>query len=206
MAAIIFDFDGTIADTFDYVFDYLAAESGQAAYTPQQRQEFRNMSMVAIARRLGHPWWRMPRLLLRGRKLMARVIKDTSLFKGMREVIEKLHAEGHELFIVSSNNVHNIHAFLHHHNLHTYFLEIYGGIGIFGKAPALRRLMRDQKLEVKDCIYIGDELRDVEAAQSLKMRVVAVGWGFAKHEDLINIKPTKLVDSPTELLDQLQQI
>ena len=35
-------------------------------------------------------------------------------FDGMPEVIRKLHAEGHELFIVTNNTVPNIHKFLHH--------------------------------------------------------------------------------------------
>ena len=137
---------------------------------------------------------------------MNKSMKDIKAFEGMPEIIKKLHAEGHELFIVSTNTVRNVHDFLHHNNLHTYFLEIYGGVSLFGKAPALRKLMKDQHFELQDCIYVGDELRDVEAAQSLKLRVIAVTWGFAKLQDLKDAKPTAIVDNTKSLIDQLQKI
>ena len=112
----------------------------------------------------------------------------------------KLHAEGHELFIVSSNSVKNVRAFLHHHNLHTYFLEIYGGVGMFGKASALRQLLREQHLEAKEAVYIGDELRDVQAAQAIKLPVIAVTWGFARPASLNRLKPTALANSPDDII------
>jgi len=206
MSVIIFDFDGTIADSFDYVFDFLAVGTVAANYDAGQRQSFRGLSMATLARGLGHRWWRLPNLFLKGRRQMQGAIKHVKPFDGMTEVIQKLHAEGHELFIVSSNNVRNIHDFLHTHDLHTYFLEIYGSVGLFGKAPTLRKLMKQQNFEVKDCTFIGDELRDVEAAKSLKMPIIAVSWGFAKRADLKKIHPTVLVDTPAGLLERLQSL
>lgn len=124
----------------------------------------------------------------------------------MAEVIRKLHAEGHELFIVSSNSLHNVRHFLHKNELHTYFLEIYGGVGMFGKAPALRRLLKEQNIELADAIYIGDELRDIEAAQSINLRIIAVTWGFARHRDLENAEPSGLADTPADILRLLEEL
>lgn len=205
MAAVIFDFDGTIADSFDYVVDFLAARAGRQL-TDQQRQELRGRSMVAIARQLGHPWWRLIGLFLKGRRQMAGRINQVETFTGVREVIEKLHAEGHELFIVSSNSVANVHKFLHHYKLHVYFLEVYGGISIFGKAPALRRLLREQNIEKNDAVYIGDELRDVQAAQSIKLRVIGVTWGFARPSDLEALQPTAIARRPNDIIKILEEL
>jgi phosphoglycolate phosphatase len=205
MAAIIFDFDGTIADSFDYVAGFLADEAGIGHLSDTRKQELNGLSMPAMARHLGYSWWRMPGLLFKGRRRMSKVIKRLKPFNGMTEVIEKLHAEGHELFIVSTNSVRNVRAFLHHHGLHTYFLEIYGGVGLFSKASALRKLLRGQNLNSKNAIYIGDELRDVQAAQSLGLRVIAVGWGFARNSDLQTLRPTALVQTPADLLDVLEK-
>lgn len=206
MAAIIFDFDGTIADSFDFVVDFLAAEAGIAKPTDAQRQELRGQSMIAIGRQFNLSWWRLLRSFFRGRRDMQTKMKRVQPFEGMPAVIKKLHAEGHELFMVSSNTVRNLHAFLHDHQLHTYFLEIYGGVGLFSKAPTLRRLLKEQKLEKKDAVYVGDETRDVQAAQSVDMRVVAVTWGFAQPTKLKALKPTAVANNPDELLRVLEEI
>ena len=206
MSAIIFDFDGTIADSFDYVLDFLTVQAGRPLLIGTERSELRNMSMISMARALGHPRRRLPLLFWRGRKIMLVAIEKVEPFDGVGEVIRKLHAEGHELFIVSSNNLANVREFLHRKQLHEYFLEIYGGVGLFGKAPALRKLLREHKLELADSMYIGDEVRDVEAAQSIKMRIIAVMWGFARHIDLKHRSPTALADSPDDIIKIIEEL
>jgi phosphoglycolate phosphatase len=206
MGAIIFDLDGTIADSFIYVSSFLAHEAGITQLSEAQSQSLRGLSMLAMARQLGHPWWRLGRLFLKGRIVMGESINSIEAFPGMADTIRKLHAEGHELFILSSNNLHNVHRFLNRHKLQTYFLEIYGGVGLFGKAPALRRLIKEHNLILEDCVYVGDELRDVEAAQSIGLRIIAVSWGFAKVADLTAAKPTRIAATPQDIVSILEEL
>jgi len=137
---------------------------------------------------------------------MGRSITHVKPFDGMPEIIRKLHAEGHELFIVTSNNLRNVHAFLHHHQLHTYFLKVYASVSLFGKAGALRRLLKEQKLPFDDALYIGDEIRDIQAAESIKLRVIAVTWGFASLSDLKSAKPVAIVSRPADLLRAIEEL
>lgn len=205
MATIIFDFDGTIADSFDYVVDMLSKGRTVAPLTPDERAELHGMSMGAIGRHFGLSWPRIFWRFVRGRRSLREGVRDMKPFAGMPELIKKLHGEGHELFVVSSNSLRNIRAFLHHYELHTYFLETYGGVAFFGKAPILRKLLRSNNLDLKDSVYIGDETRDVLAANSIKMRVVAVSWGFARLSDLEAKKPTAIAHSSDELLSLLEE-
>jgi phosphoglycolate phosphatase len=205
MAAIIFDFDGTIADSFDYIAGFLAAEAGHPLNI-EQVEALRGQSMASIGRQFGHPWLRLIKLFFKGRRQMHKVINKVKPFEGMQDVIEKLHAEGHELFIVSHNTVGNIHAFLHHYELHKYFLEIYGGAGLFGKARYLKNLLKEQNLEVADAFYIGDEVRDVKAAKRANIRVIAVTWGFAKPADLEAMQPTALAEKPADIIRILEEL
>lgn len=206
MAAIIFDFDGTIADTLDYFIDFIAKEAKLEPLTQKERDALSGLSLVGISRRLGHPWWRMPFLYLKGRRIMEPYIKDMEPFRGMPQLIKKLHAEGHELFIISSNSVRNMRTFLRKQHLRTSFLQIYGGIVVFGKAPAIRQLLKEQNLEISDSVYVGDELRDVQAAQSIGMRAIAVTWGFASKQNLKEANPTAIADTPEELMRILEEI
>ena len=137
---------------------------------------------------------------------MTHAVRNLEPIEGMPEVIRKLHAEGHELLILSTNSVNNLHRFLHRRKLHTYFLQIYGGVGMFGKAPALRRLMREQNFDVEECFYIGDELRDVLAAQSIGLMIIAVSWGFAKLDDLKAKKPTAIAYKPNDIITILEEL
>lgn len=206
MAAIIFDFDGTIADSFDYIADFLAQEAGRGPLTAAEKQELRGRSMAAIGRSFGLSWLKLLRLFFKGRRHMHIAMTQVQPFDGMPEVIGKLHAEGHELFILTSNTVKNVHKFLHNHKLHEYFLEVYGGIGLFGKTPALRRILREQNLEKDNVVSVGDEIRDVQAAQAVGVRVVAVQWGFARPSALAELKPTALAGDPSELLAVLEEV
>ncbi|HVW23653.1 MAG TPA: HAD-IA family hydrolase [Candidatus Saccharimonadales bacterium] len=204
MAAIIFDFDGTIADSFPYVTAYLARQAN-IELTSERQAELHGLSMAAIARSLGIAWWRLPRIFVSGRRAMEQSMQDLKPIEGMADVLRKLHAEGHELFILSTNTVRNVHKFLHHHDLHELFLEIYGGVGIFGKSPALRRLLREQSFDRNQGVYVGDELRDVEAAQAINLPVIAVTWGFARTSDLADREPDGLAETPEQLLKLLEE-
>lgn len=201
MAAIIFDFDGTIADSFDYCVNFMAKQAGSPPLTADQKASLHGLSLFKIARRLDVPWRRMPTLLHKGRKHMAPVLHNVEPFPGMAETIRNLHDEKHTLYILSTNTEVNIHKFLTRHRLNSSFAEIYAGVGMFGKAPALRRLLREQHIETRKAVYVCDELRDVLASQSIGLRSIAVTWGFSRAADLKDRKPTGIAHSPEDIVD-----
>jgi phosphoglycolate phosphatase len=206
MAAIIFDFDGTLADSFDYVADFLAKEAGINKLSDEQRHELRGLSINGMVRRLGYHWWDAPRLYFKGQRRMRHAIRHLDSFEGMTQLLSKLHAEGHELFILSTNSLRNIRHFLHVKKIHKCFLEIYGSVGMFGKSPALRQLLKEQNLDAKQVFYVCDEQRDIEAARAAGIRSVAVSWGFADKDELKAAKPTAMADTPAELMRILEEV
>lgn len=201
MATIIFDFDGTIADSFEYSVNFLAKEAGAYPLSADQKASFHGLSLFRIARLLNISWFRMPTLLHKGRKHMAPVAASVEPFEGIPGVIHELHADKHTLLIVSTNTEGNIRKFLRRHRLDIYFSEVYGGVGMFGKAPALRRILREQHIETRNAVYVSDELRDVMASQSIGLRLISVTWGFAKADDLKTRKPTGIAHTPQDIID-----
>lgn len=204
MAAIILDFDGTIADSFDYVVNFFCKQAGKQNLSREQKDSLKGMSMREMTLKMGFHWWNWPRLFYQGRKQMSKVITDITPIAGIPEVIRKLHSEGHELFVLSANSNANIQQFLTHHSLGEYFVDIYGGAGMFGKAGALKRLLKAQNLAVNNTWHIGDELRDIEASQSIKMRTIAVTWGFDRVKALEHARPTALARTPEDIIRILE--
>lgn len=205
MAVIIFDFDGTIADSRDSIINFLAKEAN-IALTIVERHKLYGLSVINVAKELGFHWWNLPSLLLKGRKQMGMDILHVKPFKGINEVIKKLHAEGHELFIVSSNNIKNIRTFLKYNQLNKHFVEIYGGIEIFGKATIFRQLIKEHNFSKADVYCIGDETRDIEAGQSIGLHTIAVSWGFASMNNLVEAEPMAIANNPEEIITILEEV
>ena len=61
--------------------------------------------------------------------------------------------------------------------------------------------MNRQKNSSKPYYYIGDEVRDIEAAKEAGINSVAVTWGFSDLAQLKKAKPFALITKPEQLLD-----
>ncbi len=204
---IIFDFDGTIADSFGVIVEVFETLTKRPRkLTEQEIDDLRGQPMLSIVHTLGVSNWQIPFLLVRGRRMITRRLAEIQPFAGMPGVLEKLHAEGQELFIMSSNSKRNIKKFLKVHHLNTYFVDIKGGVGIFGKPRALRRLIRGNNLQPVDCFYIGDETRDVEAAKLVGTRSIAVAWGFSRQAALEKLEPTAVATEPNDIIRIVEEL
>lgn len=208
MAAIIFDFDGTIADSFEYVATFLESHVRRGhPLTETELQALRGMNMRQMARHFGSPVWYLPVLFVIGRRSMGKMIYNVPIFEGMGKVVEQLHNEGHTLMIVSSNNNRNIKRSLKQHHLYKYFTDIYGNAGIlFGKHRAINRILRRNSLKREEALYIGDEGRDIIAAKAAEIRVIAAAWGFDKADILATHEPTVIVHTPHDIIKVIEEL
>lgn len=77
---------------------------------------------------------------------------------------------------------------------------VYSGQNIFGKDKVINRLLKEQEINKALAVYIGDETRDVEAAQKLGMKVIAVTWGFNSKKVLQTLNPDAIVEKPQDLI------
>ena len=207
MKTIILDFDGTIADSFEVVISILHALVKRTnPVSPEEIAALRQMRLIDIAQTEKIPRWRVPFLLIRGRRMLATRLDEVTLFNGMEDVISRLAASGHPLYLMSSNSGSNVKYFLTRHHLKRYFKNIYGGVGLYGKARALRRIMRQNHLAPADCIYVGDEPRDIQGAHEAGMACVAVSWGYTAKELLLAHQPQAVASNPKDLLRTIKRL
>jgi phosphoglycolate phosphatase-like HAD superfamily hydrolase len=201
MSNIILDFDGTIADTFEIVVGIFHELTHRNEVLPSDEIErLRGMSMLHAAEELRIQPWKMPLLMLRGRRRMTKRMLDIHTFPELQKVVRGLHSEGHNLYIVSSNSVQNIQLFLKRHEMHKDFIKVYGSVGLFDKAGAIKRIMRRNRLKRSETVYIGDEVRDIVAAKRAGIKIAAVTWGYNDKAVIAAHEPDFLVNEPIELL------
>ena len=186
--AVIFDFDGTIADSFEYVFDFLVKEAKNTTqFTAADRRALRKMSMSRLALHLGVPFWRLPFTGFKGRRVMRAHMEHVQPFPGMVEVVRALYADGWLLFIASSNSARNVRSMLRRCEIAECFTAVRGGAGLIGrfsKSAIIRRLMLRYRLRKSTTWYVGDELGDVAVANAVGLPCVMVSWGFADPDKL----------------------
>jgi len=205
MANIIFDFDGTLADTLHIAVSLFRKFAQKSHPTDDAEIErLRGLSAREVVKSLGIPWWRLPYFVYEGRKAVQQQMGSVKAIAGIEPVVHELHEKEHKLFILSSNSTENIAKFLDNNKLRRYFDGFWGGQGIFAKSAALKKIVRKNSFNLEDCVYIGDEVRDVEAARHAGMKCIAVSWGYNNRKALKAANPPVLVDNPKELLGFLK--
>lgn len=202
--ALIFDFDGTIADTLSAIkdiFDKLSPEFGFRKIGEEDLQKLRAMDSREIMKELGIPWWKIPRLARRGKAELAARIDSLKPIVGIQAALKRLKEDGHALFIVSSNSAGNIEYFLARNGLSGLFDFIGSDSSLWGKARVLKKLVKKEKLTPDGVIYVGDETRDIEAAKKAGVRTIAVAWGFNAEAALRKRNPDHLAKKPEDLFE-----
>jgi HAD superfamily hydrolase (TIGR01509 family) len=203
MSLILFDFDGTIADSLLVLikaFNRLAPEFGCPQVSLAQIPEIKNLSSREGLQKLAIPSWQMPFFLYRLRREVSRLALELQPIEGMPAVLIELHQRGHRLGIVTSNARSTVINFLDRQQLIQPFELIYAGQLLLGKARTLKRLVKRYQMDPKQVIYVGDETRDVEAARQAGLTMIAVSWGFNSATVLAKHQPDQLIDQPEQLL------
>ena len=177
---IIFDFDGTLADSFPWFgrrLNDLAEHFGFPRISDADAARLRTLPPRQVLRELGIPLWRLPAIARYTQQLMARERNQVPLFPGVPKLLSSLSESGVQLAIVSSNNQLNIASILGDScaGLIDHFRC---GTSIFGKRAKLRQVLRTAGIPPQRALCMGDEIRDLEAARAAKIAFGAVGWGM----------------------------
>ena len=198
----IFDFDGTLADSFPFfmsVFNELADQHGFRRVDAQQAERLRHYGPRDIMRHVGMPAWKLP---LASRSFIERMRENAAripLFDGVGEMLRELARSGLELAVVSSNSEQNVRLVLGP-DLAALVRQYECGMSIFGKAARIRKVVKQAAVPAAHALYVGDQAMDAEAARKVGVAFGAVSWGYAPIEALRRIKPEREFGTPTELL------
>jgi phosphoglycolate phosphatase len=203
---VIFDFDGTLADTLRVnlqIIKDLGLNDGQEI-TEQIIDEFKNAHVSEFLQK--HNISRV-RLYLYFRKIKSELrerMGEVDIFPGLKEEIGKMHKAGYRLGILSSNDKANIDLFVSIHALTDFFDFVHTEKNIFAKDTKLKSILKTFGLKSEDVIYIGDEVRDIEAAKRAGLKNIAVTWGYNSPKILAAASPNALVKHPKQIIKTLE--
>ncbi|PTQ55972.1 MAG: Haloacid dehalogenase-like hydrolase [Candidatus Carbobacillus altaicus] len=222
-AIVLFDFDGTIADTGEMVLLSLLHVLDQVrprVYTRGDlidylglplREQFARLAPEADADQL-----------IRAYRAYQQTIFASHLrpVAGMREVLEALYARSVPMGIVTSRQRTSTEEGLRHLGWVHYFQTIVGFEDVRSHKPdpeplytALMRLGWHDRRCAPDgsyvpedgpvVFYVGDQPVDMEAARSAGVQAVLVGWSMARPEVLLGLEVDARLTEPRALLDLL---
>ncbi len=202
---VLFDFDGTLGDTFQQGFEILnllAVEFGFRPLPAEELDSARDLSTSGLMKHLGISRMKLHKISRRGTEEIAKRIDSVNTFPGVPEMVRQLHASGFRLGILTSNSEPNVRAFLKNQNLEVFdFVE--SSSKLLGKGSVLRRLMRERRLKPDEILMVGDELRDIEAAQETGVHMAAVTWGYNSRAALEAAEPDYLFETPGQVVECL---
>jgi phosphoglycolate phosphatase len=177
---LIFDFDGTLADTFPFLMGAFDGASRRYRFRRPdraQRETLRGMDARQIMAHHGIAFWKMPLIARHLRLAMRREIAAVRLFDGVAATLRALADAGIMLALVTSNSRENVLAVLGPETA-ALFSRLECGVSLFGKLAKVRKVMTRCGVEGGAVMLIGDELRDADAAAQAGVRFGAVAWGF----------------------------
>jgi HAD superfamily hydrolase (TIGR01549 family) len=200
---IIFDFDGTLADTIDILLSItnrLSAEFGFKSATKEELAQLSNLNSWQILQYSGISIFKFPLLIRRLKAELHSEVPQIQLFPGIKEVLLELKKRGFQLGIITSNSRENVLGALEKNGLQDTFTFIYSG-STFGKHKVINKWLRIENIHTEKVVYVGDEIRDIDAARKTGIKVIAVGWGFNSPQALAAQNPNFLIERPQELIE-----
>ena len=198
---VIFDFDGTIANTLEAIIDImndLSVEFGFRKIKEQDVEYLRGKKPREILKHLGISLFKLPFVVRKARKEINSHIETLHPSVDLLPVLKLLKENGCQMGIVTTNIEENVKKFLQANNLDQ-FDFFYTAKKVFGKDRTISKIIKEMRLEKSNVYFIGDEVRDIEAGKKAGIKTIAVSWGYNTQDALSKEDPDYVVDSPLEL-------
>ena len=198
---VIFDFDGTLADSFGWFLDVFDEVADRFRFRRLERDRIdhlRGLSTAELLRHHGVPLWKAPMIAAHARRLQGQNLQAITVFAGMDETIARLRGQGVHLALVTSNAHANVARIPAARTLAT-FDQVSCGASLLGKTAKFRAVLKAANIAPAYALAIGDELRDIEAARATGMASGAVSWGYALPERLRREGPDHFFDCPEDI-------
>ncbi len=209
--AVLFDFDGTLADTaadLSRALNRLRTARGQPelpleALRPYSSSGARGLIGAGLGILPEHAEFNALRESFL-RHYAEALCVDTRLFPGMEDLLAAIEARGLRWGIVTNKSTNLTRLIVKALGLQARTACVVCGDTTPHLKPHPASLLHaaiQLKLAPAECIYLGDDKRDIDAARAAGMRPVAVGWGYGS--DLPAWNADTIIAQPMDLIPRL---
>lgn len=206
--AILFDFDGTLADTAPGIVKTMECTFKEMGLPVPSEKAMRNTIGLPLPKALQQ---------LNGlndkdtetateiyRRLFTTVeVSLISIFPKVKETLQALHDDGVRLAICTSRNVESLEMIMQQHDIKRFFETAITNSDNLAPKPApdmVDALLERMNLCPDDVIVVGDTTFDIQMGNSAGCRTVAVTYGNHSAEQLAASSPSLMIDSFDKLL------
>jgi phosphoglycolate phosphatase len=197
---LLFDFDGTIADTFD---DHvkIVGRLLKIKVTKSMLSKAQKLSLRELAEEYHVSTWKLAYFHFKGRRILKKSRKIPVVFKGMDVVLKRLSKKCN-VYIVSSAPKEVIQRTLQKYGITAN--GILGRASLSNKSRRIKRSLKKYKLKKQETVYVGDEIRDIEACKKTRIKIISVTWGFNTMKALKKKRPSFMAHKPLDILKIVQ--
>ncbi len=215
-AAVFFDLDGTLVDTADDLaapVNHMREARGLKPLPLEEYRPFasagsRGLLHIGLGATTDDPDYPALRTEFLSR-YEQEIAVHSRLFDGMPELLAWLEANGIRWGVISNKLEYLVHRLVQQLGLGHRVALAYGGDTAPRAKPwpdPLKMALQETGLTARQCVYIGDDLRDIQAAHAVDMPAVAAAYGYGNPNEIPQWKADHIVTSPQEFLAMLKRL
>lgn len=210
--ALIFDFDGTIADSMKLEKTALVKtinKYGIFNVTIENIEDYFGPTELGILEKIlvnedKKEYWSY---FLEEYKRMQPELLTT--FNGIEPLINSLK-DKFSIFLVTGRSKETLDISLSYLNIASAFIKTYTGsdLGI-NKDINIKKLLDEYNYDISDVLYIGDSLADINTIHKINGDIISVGYRYANKEDIKKLEernPNNVVSTVLQLKERLYQL
>jgi phosphoglycolate phosphatase len=205
---VIFDFDGTLADSGNLtirIINELAVQYHFSKIPEDQIRALNNIPMKMRFKQLGIPFYKFPGISKDYLKKYRHEMNSLKTYNGIEDMLLNLKKKNIAISIISSNSTEIINTFLIKNKL-DFFDNVLSSNNLFGKHKFIKKYIKQSDLNEDEAIYVADELRDIEACRKVPIKIISVLWGFDSHDLIKSGNPDFIAENPEDIEKIISQI
>lgn len=203
---IIFDLDGTLIEAYEAVYLGLIEalqHFGREAFPYRDLKVFLKADLETTLATLFTPEEAVKAVPIMRNKYREVYLDKTHFMNGAREILEAFYSQGIILGVASNKFGLFSRGALTHLGVAGLFKSVIGAGDVARNKPfpdMIHAALKEMALPLKDVIFVGDTLSDIETGRQAGIDVYALPTGFHSKKELSQGKPRRILRNLKELI------